>query len=270
MDQNNGVIIKKPNPITPWFPVIVIILSLILSFALFYNFFGSPDNFEGGNADEGHPINFFGIIYKGGAVIPIGMTLLVMLLVIVIERFIVVYFMASGKGNDAVFVRKVRMMLAGNDLQGADEACDAQGGSVANVIKEGLRKYREMDSLAGDKEVGKAAIQQTVEEATALELPGLERNLVIIATTASVGVLVGLIGTVIGMIKAFSAMADGVPDPQKLAVGISEALVNTALGITTSTISIIFYNLFTTKIDKITYAIDEAGYSIVQTYDVKH
>jgi biopolymer transport protein ExbB len=143
---------------------------------------------------------------------------------------------------------------------------------VGNVIKAGLRKYEEMaanDAL--DKDAKKLAIQQEIEEATMLELPMLERNLSIISTLAALGTLVGLIGTVLGMIRAFSALgAGGAPNAAELSVGISEALVNTALGITTSAVSIVFYNFFTTRIDGMTYAMDEAGYSIVQTFDVRH
>ena len=115
------------------------------------------------------------------------------------------------------------------------------------------------------------AIQKEVEEATALELPGLEQNLVILATISSIATLMGLLGTVLGMIRAFAALANaGAPDSVALAAGISEALVNTAIGIGTAAIAIIAYNFFTTKIDKLTYAIDEAGFSIVQTYSANH
>ena len=89
------------------------------------------------------------------------------------------------------------------------------------------------------------AIQKEVEEATSLELPMLEKNLVFLATIASVATLVGLLGTVIGMIKAFAALAiAGNPDATALATGISEALINTATGISTSALAIIAYNFF--------------------------
>jgi biopolymer transport protein ExbB len=83
--------------------------------------------------------------------------------------------------------------------------------------------------------------------------------------------LIALLGTVIGMIRAFAALATaGSPDSVALANGISEALINTALGIGNSAIATIMYSVFTSKIDAITYAIDEAGYSIVQTFAAKH
>ena len=115
------------------------------------------------------------------------------------------------------------------------------------------------------------AIQKEIEESTALELPMLEKNLVILSTIASVATLIGLLGTVFGMIKAFSALAQaGSPDAVALAEGISEALINTALGIATSALAIIAYNFFTSKIDELTYSIDEAGFSIIQTFASQH
>jgi biopolymer transport protein ExbB len=110
-------------------------------------------------------------------------------------------------------------------------------------------------------------IQKDIEETTQLEMPMLEKNLVIIATIASIATLLGLLGTVLGMIKSFAALATaGAPDSVALANGISEALINTALGIGTSALAIILYNFFTSKIDGLTYGIDEAGFSIVQNF----
>ena len=161
------------------------------------------------------------------------------------------------------------MMLHDNDFEGAIDQCDRQRGSVAAVVKSGLTKYKEVVSDSSmDHDQKKVAIQTELEEATTLELPMLEKNLVIIATLASIGVLVGLFGTVVGMIKAFQALAtSGSPDAAELSVGISEALVNTAIGIFTSMVAIIMYNFFTSKIDSLTYSIDEAGFSIVQTFE---
>jgi biopolymer transport protein ExbB len=141
-----------------------------------------------------------------------------------------------------------------------------------HVIKSGLKKYREMEAEPNlDVDQKTLAIQKDIEEATALEMPMLEQNLTIIATLVSIGTLMGLLGTVIGMILAFKTMAAaGAPNQNELSSHISEALVNTALGISTSAISIVMYNIFTSKIDKLTYAIDETGFSIVQTFAASH
>ena len=100
-------------------------------------------------------------------------------------------------------------------------------------------------------------------------LPMLSKNLVIISTIASIATLMGLLGTVLGMIRSFSALGEGEGGgdaASKLSVGISEALYNTALGIGTSAIAIIFYNMFTTRIDGITYGIDESGFTLTQSF----
>lgn len=147
--------------------------------------------------------------------------------------------------------------------------CDKQKGSVGNVMKAGLRKYKEMISnteLATEQKV--LNIQKEIEEATALELPMLEKNLVFLSTIASVATLLGLFGTVLGMIRSFSKLGDegGGEAARELSQGISEALYNTALGIGTSAIAIIMYNVFTTRIDGITYGIDESGFTLTQSF----
>ena len=116
-----------------------------------------------------------------------------------------------------------------------------------------------------------AKIQQAHEEATQLEMPTLTMNLPIIATIVTLGTLTGLLGTVTGMIKSFQAMGEGGgADSAALSVGISEALINTAFGILTSWCAVVSYNTFTNKVDKLTYALDEVGYSIAQTYEANH
>ena len=116
------------------------------------------------------------------------------------------------------------------------------------------------------------AIQKELEEATALEMPMMQENLPILGTIITLGTLVGLFGTVLGMIKSFSAMAtgEGGADSTALSQGISEALVNTASGIATGALSVIFYNYYTNKIDRLTFSLDEVGFSIVQTFAATH
>ncbi len=229
---------------------------------------GNPANFQG-NDPVNHPLpgNYLGIVYKGGFIVPILISLLMMVLTFGIERILTIS-RAKGKGNIKNFVQNIRALLSANNLGQAIAACDHQKGSVANVVKAGLTKYGELSKtsqIESDKKV--LMIQKDIEETTQLEMPMLEKNLVIIATIASIATLLGLLGTVLGMIKAFAALATaGAPDAVALANGISEALINTALGIGTSALAIILYNYFTTKIDALTYGIDEASYSIIQNF----
>ncbi len=207
-------------------------------------------------------------MYQGGIIVPVLLGCFLIVLTFVIERLLTVS-KASGTGSITEFVRKVQFHLANKDVDKAIAECDKQKGSVGNVMKAGLRKYKEMiGNTELDTEQKVLNIQKEVEEATALELPMLEKNLVFLSTMASVATLIGLLGTVMGMIRSFSALgaSGGSEASSKLSEGISEALYNTALGIGTSSIAIIMYNVFTTKIDGITYGIDESGFTLTQSF----
>jgi biopolymer transport protein ExbB len=199
------------------------------------------------------------------------MAFAMIVIVFSIERFLTLN-KAGGTGNVTAFIRRVKAHLENGSVSAAIGECDKQKGSVANVVRATLAKYSEMENDSTlDKASKVTAIRAEVEEATALEMPMLEKNLPILATLTSVGTLTALLGTVMGMIKAFSALsATGTPDASALSTGISEALINTALGIFTSVVAMIMYSFFTTKIDAMTYSIDEAGFSIASTYANKH
>jgi biopolymer transport protein ExbB len=229
--------------------------------------FTKPDLNGGWHPDQQGPKSGIVRMYQGGVIVPILIGAFLTVLTFVIERFLTIG-KATGSGNIAEFIRKVQYHLANKNVDAAIAECDKQKGSVGNVMKAGLRKYKEMITIDLDTEQKVLAIQKEVEEATALELPMLEKNLVFISTIASVATLMGLLGTVIGMITSFAALgqAGGGEAAQRLSQGISEALYNTALGIGTSAVSIIMYNIFTTKIDGITYGIDESGFTLTQSF----
>jgi biopolymer transport protein ExbB len=250
----------------PW-AIVVIVTSLIVSELIFHLVFGARSHFIDDAKMEPVPGDLLGIVYKGGFIVPFLMTMFLTVFAFSIERFMTIS-KAKGNGSLESFLQKVKTLLHNNDINGAIAECNRQKGSVANVVVEGLHKYQQMErSTDFTMEQKVAHIQQEIEEATSLELPSLEQNLPILATIASVATLVALLGTVIGMIKAFAALATtGSPDPAALAAGISEALINTAIGIGTSAVAIIMYNWFTSMIDKLTYGIDEIGYSIAQTF----
>jgi biopolymer transport protein ExbB len=254
------------------FATLVIPICIVIGIGIFKYVLGDANNFIDNNVENlPKQGNYAGMAYKGGPIVAILIGLLLMTIVFSVERFIVIG-KATGKGSLQAFVSKIQGFLKSNNISSAIAECDKQQGSVANVIKSGLKKYSEVESDSRlDTEQSVLAIQKDIEEATTLEMPMLEQNLTVIATLVSIGTLTGLLGTVTGMIKAFAGLANsGAPDQAALAVGISEALMCTATGIGTSTIAIIMYNILTSKIDKLTYAIDEAGFSIVQTYASTH
>lgn len=263
---------KKSNSLGGVITVGIIVLEIAIAVVFYVFVLGDPSNFQG-NDNANHPLegNIFGIIYKGGFIVPILIANLLITLTFAIERFISIS-KASGKGNVKNFVLKVKSLISAGNITQAIAECDKQKGSVANVVKAGLLKFNTLvkdNSIEADKKI--VLIQKDIEETTQLEMPMLEKNLMIIATIVSVATLLGLLGTVMGMIKAFSALATaGAPDSVGLANGISEALINTALGIGTSALAIIFYNYFTSAIDSLTHAIDETSFSIIQNFTAQN
>lgn len=262
---------KKSSNAISWIAPIVCVIAgyLIWRFIL-----GSADGFKNPDAAGGFwpkhhkPKDALHGIYEGGIIVPLLLGMLLMVIVFSIERFLTIR-KALGNGSIADFIRKVQYHLANRNVDAALSECDKQRGSVANVMKAGLRRYKEMITEGGistDQKV--ISIQKEVEEATALEVPMLQKNLVFLSTITSVGTLVALLGTVLGMIRSFAALGEegGGSNTTDLAVGISEALYNTALGIGTSALSLIMYNVFTTRIDSITYGIDESGFTLTQSF----
>ena len=249
---------------------IVILVCFILAVCIYMFVFGAGSNFKDGN-NANAPLNLLGTVYKGGIIVPVLLTCLLTVIVLTVERWIALA-KAKGSGNITKFVENVKDALRAKDINKAEELCRKQKGTVGAVVYATLQKYKEMDKdTVLEKEQKLTSIQQTLEEATALEMPMLQQNLPIVATLTTLGTLIGLLGTVLGMIKSFQALAaSGAPDSTELSTGISEALVNTAFGIATAALALIAYNFYTNKIANMTYAIDELGFSIVSTFAATH
>ena len=250
----------------------IIVICFIAGVAFFQLVLGNPANFQGGdNANAPLPGNLLGTIYKGGIVVPVIITLLFTVIALSVERGIALN-VANGKGKLAKFVAEVKKAVTSGDLQKAQQLCDKQQGVVGNVVTASLKAYAEMEQATGIKKEQKVAkIQQAHEEAVQLEMPTLQMNMPILATLVTLGTLTALFGTVVGMIKSFAALAaGGGGDSLELSTGISEALVNTASGILTSWCAVVAYNFYSNKIDKLTYALDEVGYTIAKTYEANH
>ena len=250
----------------------IILVCFVLAVLFFKYILGAPEHFV--NGDPTQPVkdgNLMGTVYKGGVVVPVIITLLFSVIALSIERFFALRT-AFGKSSLGKFVISVKKAIVAGDMAKAQELCDKQQGSVANVVGASIAAYNEMEHTPNLKRAQKVAkIQQAHEEATQLEMPTLQMNMPIIATIVTLGTLTALFGTVVGMIRSFAALASGGGgDSLQLSEGISEALVNTASGILTSWVAVVSYNYYSNKIDKLTYALDEVGYTIAKTYEANH
>ncbi|MBI3580223.1 MAG: MotA/TolQ/ExbB proton channel family protein [Ignavibacteriales bacterium] len=203
-------------------------------------------------------------IRDGGYIVILLIALSIMVITFIIERSFSLR-RAEGKGSLQKFLKEVVIRAQAKEFETAIELCKKQGGVCGNVLQSGLERYLAIQkkNLPIEKQISE--VKRVVEEATALEMPLLEKNLIAISTIASIATMVGLLGTTLGMIRSFQALAStGAPDAVQLSLGISEALINTAGGLFAAITSIVAYNVFVNKVDNLTFLLDEAVFEIVE------
>ncbi len=248
------------------FIVILFALALVVAYVIYQFGLGNPANFKDAAREVPLNGNLMGTIFVGGPLVVLLITLSIMDVAIIIERTLSLR-KAAGKQAVPKFFKKVVDEIRGGNIDAAITTCDTQRGSVANVLKAALGRYKELTSgkSSVDQEKQLVEVQRSVEESMMLETPLLEKNLIALSTIASIATMVGLLGTVIGMIRSFKALAQaGAPDAIALATGISEALINTAGGLFVAILGIVAYNFFVNKVDNFTFQIDEATYNMMQ------
>lgn len=228
------------------FMTLVLVVSLALGFVIWLNL---PENLK-----------------EGGPLVAVLIALSIMLVAFIIERLITLK-KAKGRTSIQAFFKDIVLFIQQDQFDKAIAACDKQRGSCANILRAGIERYQQVRTTEHNSEKRLSETQRAIEEANALEVPLLERNLIALSTIASIATMIGLLGTTIGMIRAFAATSGrvgGVIDAQDLARGISEALVNTAGGLFDAILGIVAYNYFVNKVDAFNYTVDEASYEVMQ------
>lgn len=181
---------------------------------------------------------------NGGILMYVILAMSIVGLGAVIERFI--YFKKNEQNNRSFLTKDIKEQLDNRNIKELVIMLNKERSSVSRVLKEVLYElYRNPNSTP-------QKLEEKGKEKAMLQLIALEKNMWIISLAAHLTPLVGLLGTVTGMIKAFQAVADhGTGDPSVLARGISEALFTTAGGLFVAIPALIFYNYFNKKIEKI-------------------
>ncbi len=251
--------------------IIVIALAIVVGYCIYFLILGNPSNFlDPALKHEPKPGNLLGTIYTGGPLVGLLISLIIIAIAFVFERYFSIN-KAQGKDNPETFIKAVISSLEKGDLKGAVAICDSQRGSIANILRAGVNRFIEIENdpeFQGEKKL--TEVQRAIDEAMNLETPLLEKNLVVLSTIASISTMVGLLGTTLGMIRAFQALAvSGTVSAIQLSIGISEALYNTAGGLAAAIISIVAYNFFTTKVDNFVYSIDEAVLDIMAIFTLR-
>ena len=200
---------------------------------------------------EGQTLNLAEIWEAGGWMMwPLGAALAIGILIIVWK--LVDLQLKGGKNKNVL--READEQIASGHLEEALEVCTESGAPAGNVLSAGLSRYNE----------GTERATQAVENAGAIEVAGLEKGLVWLATLSNVAPLLGFLGTVIGMIMAFQAIEiAGEVEATLVAGGIKVALITTATGLTIAIPINIFHNYFVTKIDRLVIDMEESAQRLI-------
>lgn len=248
----------------------IVFLWLAIADLIWGLFMGAPGNFK--DAFGRHePLNTLGTIHTGGPLVAALLGMLFIAITFIVERYLFIN-KAQGNGDLREFVKTISTNLESGNVNNAIEACVKQQGSLSNILRSSLERYVQLENDSTfDAEKKLSEVQRAIDEATNLETPLLEKNLVILSTVASVSTMVGLLGTTLGMIRSFAALgaSGGAVSAQALSIGISEALYNTAFGLAAAIVSILSFNFFTTKVDNFVYMIDEAILSVMEILTIK-
>ena len=199
------------------------------------------------------------IIFQGGILMWPIMLCSIVGLAITIER---IFALRRADIDTREFMDIMRQVLRQNRIREAIEICDETEAPVARIMKAGILKHNR----------SKDDIREAIEDAGRFEIPRLERYLSALATCANIAPLLGLLGTVSGMIKAFGQIQNkrGQVNPSDLAEGISNALVTTAAGLTVAIPMLVIYNYFVTRVDNMIVEMELSSSELIELLTRHH
>ncbi|NIT35327.1 MAG: MotA/TolQ/ExbB proton channel family protein [candidate division Zixibacteria bacterium] len=206
------------------------------------------------------------MIYDAGPLVLVLFFVSILTIGFALERFWALN-VARGKVPYGKVFPRIKDSIAKGDLDGAERSAEGQLGSVGRVVTAGIKKYKALTGRLAERGL-RNEMDLALREANVLEGALLERNIIPIATIGSIANLIGLLGTVMGMIKSFAALsATGAAEKvaaTKLAEGIATALVNAAGGLIVAIMAVIFYNYFLNRIDNLVFSMEEASGNLLE------
>jgi biopolymer transport protein ExbB len=191
------------------------------------------------------------LIDKGGILIYPLIVLLVWGILIIVVKLVTLR-------NDRIInpgvIQKVEELLLQKKIPEATAYCKQNPLPMTRILLAGIISY----------ERSEAELKEILEEAGRQELPGIRRHLTALGTIAGAAPLIGLLGTVLGMIAVFATLSQGTSvNPTTLAGGISEALITTAVGLVIATPTLIFHNFFTGKVQNLIIEMEKISLRLV-------
>ncbi|SFB90043.1 biopolymer transport protein ExbB [Brevinema andersonii] len=191
-------------------------------------------------------------LIQGGWVMLAILLSSIVALAVFVERL---FYLLSVSKNAGVIRKEMQERFRGLKVGEAISICDAHPGAASNIMRAGL-------SVAARS---REEIERSMEDAAKYELPKLNRNLPILATIVNIATLLGLLGTVLGMITSTSVLASqGLGNPSDLIGGISQALVTTAAGLIVAIPGQVGYNYLVARIDSIILDIETTATELIK------
>ena len=191
-------------------------------------------------------------IIKGGVVMIPILACSVIALAIVIERFI---NLTEGKVIPKDFFVRIKGLLLEGHINEALSICSKSNKPIAKIIEAGIMKYY----------FGRDEIKEAIEDAGRHEIASVEKYLNILSTIAGVAPLLGLLGTVTGMIKVFNIISlGGIGKAEELAGGIGEALITTAAGLSIAIPTLVFHNIFSERADRLILKMEKSSMELTE------
>ena len=209
--------------------------------------------------DGASDVNMIELLTKGGWIMIPLFLMSIIAVYILIERYITIQ--AAAKDPEK-FMEGVKEAVSKGDVEAALALCETENTPVSRMVEKGLRRLGSPMST----------IETAIENVAKVEIGSLEKNLSALATISGAGPMIGFLGTVIGMIKAFISIAqvEGQISPRLLASGIYEAMVTTAAGLIVGVIAYIAYNYLVALIQKVVHGIEHSALSFMDLLQEPH
>lgn len=181
------------------------------------------------------------VFHKGGEFFIVNTLFLAIVIGVIVERSM--YFLGRGHLDARAFLEQLRKLLSANNVDRAKKLCDATPAPVARIAKAGLNRLHR----------GEAAVAQAMEETMVDTLPEVKTRVGALWSLANITTLIGLLGTITGLIRTFNAIGDAVPAEQKkkLGDGIAEAMYNTAFGLSIALVCMVAHLLLSAAMKKV-------------------
>lgn len=181
------------------------------------------------------------VFHKGGPFFFVNTLFLAVVIAVIVERAI--YFLGRGHLNAKAFLEQIRKLISANNIDRAKKLCEATGAPVARVARAGINRLHK----------GEAAVAQAMEETMNDALPEVKTRIGALWSLANIVTLVGLLGTITGLISTFSAIGNANPAErqEKLSAGIAEAMYNTAYGLAIALVCMLGHLLLSAAMKKV-------------------